>query len=441
MSVSEIQNSLVRYKRPLAVVVCLAIVLCALLLNVVQSCTAQVYIRYDGSQAPLGLTQNGEKLDPYEISNVQIVTKALERMGMAGSNSNQMIRGITVTPIQSVAELEKYDAWIDSFDSYEEDEADKAFPVHYRISFKTNRGETFAWGFLAALIDVYSEYYAESYGWHSNVSVLPAEVVQEQDYWNVIRTLHGKLDSVKSALNAIETDDLNYRSPSTGWSVRDLTDALSFLQQTKLAGTEQYILENGVSRDREVLCADLTVKADAAGQGSARSDELAQTRRALMDKYSERNRDYLWQDSADEETIQIREDIEGNGWHNQELTTYDQLMVEFVGHQVDSKNQEFDSRAYREQVERFSTGGDDNGMAEQRLNEICTEFEELFEITEKTLEDYNLFKQSRNITQLSGIAVRDTVNEPVNYVTSVVLSLGLGVVAVIFVELKRRGII
>lgn len=441
MSVSEIQSSLLRYRRPLTILVCLAVLLCALFLHVKQSCTARVYIRYDAAQAQQGLTQNNEPLDPYEISDAQIVTEALERMGATNVGIDRIIQSIRVTPVQSVAELEKYEAWIDNFSNYDEDETGKAFPVNYCVSFQTDRGEEFAWGFLSALVDEYSEYYAEKYGWHSNVAVLSEGVVQEQDYWKVVQTLRGKFDSVKSTLNNIETADLNYRSPRTGWSVRDLIDAFAFLEQTKLAGTEQYILENGVSKDREVLRADLNVKADTAEQGRARSDELAQTKRVLMDKYSERNRDYLWQDSADEETIQIREDVEHNGWYNESLTTYDQLTIDFVSHQINSKNFDADSQTYREQAERFSNGSDDNGMAEQRLNEICADFEQLFEVTEETLEDYNLFKQSRNIRQLSGIAVNDTMSELIYYAISVVLSLGVGVVAVIFNELKRRGII
>ena len=116
-------------------------------------------------------------------------------------------------------------------------------------------------------------------------------------------------------------------------------------------------------------------------------------------------------------------------------------MVEFVGYQINRENFDADRQIYREQAKRFSNGKDDNGMAEQRLNEICTDFEQLFEIAEETLKDYNLFKQSRNIRQLSGIAVNETINELICYAVSMVLSLGVGVVVVIFNELKRRGII
>ena len=88
--------------------------------------------------------------------------------------------------------------------------------MNYRISFQTGRGEEFAWSFLSALVDEYSEYYAEKYGWHSNIAVLSDDVVQEQDYWKTVQTLRGKIDSVKSALSNIEAGDLNYRSPRSG---------------------------------------------------------------------------------------------------------------------------------------------------------------------------------------------------------------------------------
>ena len=56
MSVSELQSYLLKYKKFLAIFVSVALLLCATFINVSQSYTAEIYIKYLGDKAESGLT-------------------------------------------------------------------------------------------------------------------------------------------------------------------------------------------------------------------------------------------------------------------------------------------------------------------------------------------------------------------------------------------------
>ena len=81
MSVNELQLYLLKYKKILAIFVSLSIFLCAIFINVSQSYTAEIYIKYLGDKAEEGLSENGKELNPYEISDALVVKKALENIG------------------------------------------------------------------------------------------------------------------------------------------------------------------------------------------------------------------------------------------------------------------------------------------------------------------------------------------------------------------------
>ena len=98
MSISDFQDYLLKYKKPLAIFVALSLLLCMVFINITQNHTAEVFIKYLGENAELGLTPNNNELNPYEISDALIVKKALESIGEKGANYNSVRKSITITP-------------------------------------------------------------------------------------------------------------------------------------------------------------------------------------------------------------------------------------------------------------------------------------------------------------------------------------------------------
>lgn len=440
MSVNDIQNSLLKYKKALAILVSLSILLCGAYLGVKQTYTAQIYIRYLGARAEEGIAENGTALDPYEISNAFVVQKALEQIGASDMDVTGVRRAITIAPIIALSEEEKYASFLDNFSSYENEEK-KPFPTSYQIKFRTAKGAEFARSFLNALVEQYSLYYAKNYASISDITVMDKATTLGFDYYETVEELERKFDTVRSTLSGIADGDVDYRSPRTGWSVQDLICAYADLEQMQFAGVAQYVLDKGASKTPQLLTAALHTKADNAELESLRYAEQADTQYDLMQTYSLRNRDYLWESGADEESSQVRTEIERDEGYEEYKTTYDQMMMEYVFYEATSRDLAIDRVGYEKDALAFSRNSKSDDHAEQALQAICDRFNELQEQTELVLEDYNTYKAARYLGRLSGISVDEAIGEVFYYVASVILSLGMGVVVVIFIQMRKKKMI
>ena len=77
-------------------------------------------------------------------------------------------------------------------------------------------------------------------------------------------------------------------------------------------------------------------------------------------------------------------------------------------------------------------------MLPEDMDEIYAEYQQLHDLTTRTLEDYNNYMASQHLMQVSGGQVEETLPDLLFYSVSGILSVGLGVVCVLFLELKRE---
>ena len=438
MSVRDFQSGLIQYRRPLAAFVALAILLCALLLCFVQTDTAEVYIQYLGEDAELGLAADGTPLDPNEIRSALVVKRALEQLGLDEANYTAVRQNITVTPILSNAEEEKYASWIENFNDYSENEEKKAFPTYYSVKFRTDEGAVFARDLLHALVQQYRAYYAEKYAYRSDVTALPEAATMRYDYYETATMIEHKVEANIANLRGIAESDIDYRSPATGFSLLDLAGQYQSLQDTRLSGVIQYILENGVSKNTEVLTAKLQERIWTAQHDSLRNEEMAQTQKELMTLFAQKNDSFLWDVYSDEEGSQVREDPERNNAYYEGKMTYDQLMDTYADYAVQSEMLRLDAEGYENDLGAFSGDSGADPWLEEQLTGICEEFNRLHELTEETISGYNYFRNSRYIARVSGIHVTQTVGETIWYAASIVLSLGLGLIVIVYLQMRKK---
>ena len=108
MTVTDIQKSLLKHKRPLILFVAIVVLLCHCYLGFAQTHTATVYIKYVDENAKNGQAANGSVLKPYEIADSYVVGEALKQLGINDIKASSLAQKITVTPVLSKAEQEKY---------------------------------------------------------------------------------------------------------------------------------------------------------------------------------------------------------------------------------------------------------------------------------------------------------------------------------------------
>lgn len=439
MTVTDIQNALLKYKKPLALFVAAVILLCHFYLMVEQTHTATVYIKYLGEKAENGQAADGSALKPYEITDSYVVGEALKQLGINDIKASSLAQKITVTPVMSTAEEEKYASWIDQFSSYDETEDNKLNPVYYCIQFESEDGIQFARDFLGALIQQYRIHYSQKYIGQRMVVMETESAIQKMDYFLAAQRLQSRLETNMDYLKTIVSGDKNYRSPNTGHSISDLIDAHDFLLETRLAPVNRCILDLGISKDADTLIASLRHSIDNDQLDSEKNAQKAETQEQLMALYAEKNYDYMWEVlDGEEDNSQVRHDAERDKRYTTVKTTYDQMMLDYVSYATTSRNKMIDKAYHESYLSQFTSVSSSNKDLDENLADIYREYLQLHDLTVRTLEDYNAFQAGRYLMQVSGVQVEETLPDLLFYAVSGILSMGLGVVCVLFLELKRE---
>lgn len=439
MSVSEFQSYLLKYKKHLAIFVLLSLVLCAIFINFNQSYTAEIYIKYLGDRAESGLTENGKELNPYEIADVLIVKKALDSIGVKSTNYNSIRKNINVSPIILSSEQAKYASYIDNFSDYNNTEDNKIHPVCYSVRFTTGMSPEFARKFLSALIEEYKIFYVEKYAHSNDITLISEEAVMKYDYFETAKLLEEKIRNNIGYLNNIINGDTDFRSAQTGYSLSDIANAYDSILKNDLSGVSQLIIENGISRNSEVLKNTLQNQADTAALDSDMNTEKAETQKELLTTYSKKNKEYVWSiKGAGTDDGQIHSDVERDYIYNSDKSVYDRMMLDYVNYDIKSKHLLMDNEMYNDYIEYFSDESAPDSGVEKLLSNVCDKYNKIQQLTEKTINDYNYCKSANHLVTISGIATIENLNDIVYYASTLALSLGFGIIVIVFLELKRK---
>ena len=438
MSVSEFQSYLLKYKKHLAIFVSLSLLLCTLYINISKCYTAEIFIKYLGENAESGLTENNNKLNPYEIADALIVKKALEDMGEESAEYNSVRKKITVTPVVLLSEEAKYASYIENFSDYEITEENKTHPVYFSIKFTTDKSEEYARKFLNFLVAQYRIYYVEKYAYNDDITLISEKAVMKFDYFETAEILEKKLRNNISYLNNIAASDADFRSPQTGYSMTDLVAEYESILQNDLADVSQLIIEKGISKNGAVLKKTLQSRVDNAVLVSNMNAEKAATEKELLKIYSKKNKEYIWNASSIEDENQIHSNTERDYIYDTDKSVYDQMALSYTDYSIKAKELLIDKDLYMNDIKHFSDEGVQDSQVEKALSTICEKYNDIQQLTEKTICDYNNFKSARCLANVSGIAVSENISDMIYYVSTFVLSLGLGIIVIIFLELKRK---
>ena len=158
-----------------------------------------------------------------------------------------------------------------------------------------------------------------------------------------------------------------------------------------------------------------------------------------MALYAEKNYDYMWEVlDGEEDNSQVRHDAERDKRYTTVKTTYDQMMLDYVSYATTSRDKMIDKAYHESYLSQFTSVSSSNKDLDENLADIYREYLQLHDLTVRTLEDYNAFQAGRYLMQVSGVQVEETLADLLFYAVSGILSMGLGVVCVLFLELKRE---
>lgn len=438
------------YRRITAFLVALSVLLCTANLKMSESYTAQIVIKYTDPRAEEGLTENGRQINPYEINSPLVVKNALSVLGLKNVSTEVVCSGLTITPIVPTAEDEKYASWIAQFSDYENTEEQKRHTVYYSVEFTTSLGKDYAKRVLNAVISQYRLYYVENYTFNKDITNLSGEAALEYDYYDTVDMLRKKINKNIEYLTQIASDDVDYRSPQNGYSLTDLAAEYKLLAERELSVAERTVVENGLAKNALSLKNTLQNKMTLASYDIELNTNMSETQKTLMDVYSEKNKQYLWDEQHAIDDIygtgtvgsQVRENIERNTAYVQGTSVYDRLVLDYVRYKTTALNAEIDRQRYETDAAGFSDMSGNTvlrGDLEKRLQSTCDSFNALYALTKKTLTDYNSYKAAQSITCISGVVAHKTANTIFLYAVSFVLAVMMGLfISGVLVYIKSR---
>lgn len=448
VTIQSLFDCIWKSKKMISFLVAASIVFCALALNIVSSTTASVIIKFVGDDAENGLTENGMEIDPYEISSALVIENAALTLGYENVNTEPIRRNMTITPITSTAEREKYASWIENFSDYDKTEEEKKSPVYYAVSLKTNENEDYARNMLYSIVQSYRQYYTTKYTYHFNIANLEENVYTQYDYYETIDLLNKKIEENIKYLNNIIASDFNYRSHKMGFSIKDIADRYGALKNTELSNAEQTVLENKLSKNYPLLINNLESKIIYSEQIMSLNKQKANSAKELMEAYAEKNEEYLWDrfNTEDNQSDQVRGDIERDDEYAQYKSTYDQLMMDYVKYRTDYENARLDKEKYEKVLASFQSGSQqniENTDIENRLTDICNTYSEISEVTKEVINAYNKYRESKSVIAVSGVIVDKSANAIFYYAVCVVMALAVGILISIakemyFMHLKKK---
>lgn len=446
ISIRELIDGILSQKRLFAFLIALSIVFCSLGLKMQESYTAEIVIKYINDSAEEGLTENGKEIDPYGINSPIVVKNAVADLGLKEAYVEGICRNITVSPITPTSEKEKYASWIEKFSDYEKTEETKKYTVYYSVKYTTPNGKDYAKRMLSAVINRYRMFFVEKYTYVDDVAKLSGEAVEQYDYYETVDIIRRAAKENMEYLSSLAASDTDYRSPRTGYSLLDLVEEYKSLSEQDLSVAERTIIENGVTKNVWYLRNSLQNKAKDALTSEELHYQKAQTQRSLMDVYSQKNEQYLWdkndrnEDEAGE-SPQVRESVERDKSYAQTKSVYDSLVLDYVTYRTDALNDEIDRQRYENDINSFTAGFDnieEKNKVELMIANICEKYNDLYEKTEKTVDDYSSYKSAKSIESISGVVAQKSTSTMFYYVVGIVLALMLGVViSVLMIYIKK----
>ena len=420
---------------PVIVVICL-LATCAIYfnLNKSNSFVASEVIHYNDPLAESGLTPKGSKLDVNEIKSSSIMSQVVDRLGLKGSYSvDNLISRVTITPLPDADKLLQKEAKLEEGEEYIYE------PSKFIVSFTatSKEGSEFARMILDEMLDVYFSQYSQKY-----VNITPAKNVTENlnrenyDYIEMAELIEASILDTVSVLYQRAEMNPHYRASATGISFMDLANEFSYLRSVKLSSLFAKIYKYQITKNKTVLVSDYQTRIDNNDIADVKEESIVNDVVAIIDAYVEKMRnsgntnitfEYILEDVYER-------DLTSEWLNGDQTVTYDELIYSWRDHNEAKAHSIIDTAYCQYILDTFTkcTGACENEecqtslktcaqlhdaeytqamqQVEAELTELIADLTELYEVTQKTNEEYNAYLGASYISVLSTASVKSSIN-------------------------------
>lgn len=409
-----------------------------------QSYSANIIIQFEDASISEGLNPDGSTFDINEITSPTLILKTLEDLSLHESvdkiRSSLAIKSITPTYVEQLQAAKTKDG-----------EEYTYYPNQFIITYNDRRGapQGELYDILDALINNYILYYNKTYINQAYITENNYSIENENyDYIEIADLLDNNIHDVMNNLNRLSDNSQNYRSPSTGYNFSDLHKKYNELAIFDMPLIYSEIYEGQITKNREVLLKKYQHNKNNYTMQSNTNATQAESTLQVIQKFADANRDLpnaynQADDSRNDDDLPVSKDhLEYGDTIND--TTYDDLMDTYVEYAIGASNNKIDAAHCEEVISIFSAepSGIDTGKllksVTERIAYVQNKLQELNEIADKTMSDYNTYLASRHVTQLTGVQVVANVGFLLYAVLSFILGLGGSTVFALSYEIFRK---
>ncbi len=245
--------------------------------------TAGTILSLDYEEASRGLTPNQTRFNIFEIRSGEVMERLIAYAGLEEK----------ITP-EEMSECISVQATHDKNVSGSVNYISTSFVVRF-----TNNGKKVgrtAEDMLSLLCKAYREYFVEHYGYnHSILSFDVSDLEFNDEYLMAADLLELKCSQLEKYVQLRMRESKNYQDPETGITFSALEQRVNNFYAYDLARLRSYIVENGITNDRDALNSILAYK--------IRMDRLMYNK--LMAAYDEDNKGIQMYDAAMSAVVMI----------------------------------------------------------------------------------------------------------------------------------------
>lgn len=425
-----------------SVVVC--VVLSYLYVQKIQSYSANIIIQFEDASVSEGQNPDGTDFDINEITSPTLIIKTLEDLSLHESvdkiRSSLTIKSITPAYVEELQAAKTKDG-----------EEYTYHPNQFIITYNDKRGapQGELYDILDALVNNYIQYYNQTYINQAYIIENNYAIENENyDYIEIADLLDDNIHDVMDNLSRLSTSSQNYRSPESGYTFSDLHKKYNELAQFDMPLIYSEIYEGQITKNREVLLKKYQHNKNNYTMQSTTSNAQAENTLGIIHKFADANRDLpnaynQAYDSQNDDDLPVNQ----NGLERDDIlndTTYDDLMDIYVDYAIASSNYKIEAEHCQEVIDIFSAepSAADPGKLLQsvtdRIAYVQEKLQELNEVTDVTMEDYNTYLASRHVSQLTGIQVVAKVRFLLYAVLAFILGAGASTVFALAFEIFKK---
>lgn len=379
------------------------------LLNKKQSYSASMLIEYTGTKAAKSLNPDDTVIDISEIYSATVIDNVIKDLNL--DCSVEAIRGsVVVQPVIPLTETKRETAAIELNSEYE------FIPTKFLVTYTadSNYSEEYAREVLDCILTHYYTLYSQKYVVnvaHPNNSLHIS--VDNYDYLECVELLTNNINSLATYCMA---RDQSFYSARSGYSFSDLQLELEYLRDNYLYDLNVYILENMLTRDRDLLLQKERNKVAQYEIKMANIDKLLGQQIQIIEQFAEKTLDGQL-DMSGMDNIGIISAVEGSEEFRKSIaTTYDILINQYAQLLLEDNYYASELQQAEEIIAIYSSDnfGKSNSrnsdLATERLKDILDRFNELYDSLLLVVKDYYNVRSAAYLSFNSNLQSSENVN-------------------------------